>query len=149
MDVIRGLLERLAASWRTMSFNQRAIVATVVVAAGLSAVIFSFWIQSDTMVALYGNLAPEEAAAAIDYVTAQGIEVELSHGGTTILVPSEHVSRLRMELAVEGIGGPRRRLEFGRRRLFGGRSLLLLLRRRLEHLLHLGLRGRGSRSGEQ
>ena len=61
MEAMRQMLERLGQAWRAMSFNQRAIVGTVVAASVLSVIIFSVWLNSDTMVVLYSGLDPDEA----------------------------------------------------------------------------------------
>lgn len=105
MELFRSLLDRSQTAWTAMSFNQRAILGIVVGAGVLSLVLFSVWLQSDSMVVLYSNLPPEEAAVAMDYLTRQGVKVEVQGGGTTILVPAQDVDRLRMAMILEGIGG--------------------------------------------
>lgn len=104
MEGIQGGLGRLREAWGGLSFNQRAIVGLIAGATVLSALIFSVWLRSDSMVVLYSGLGPEDASQAVELLGQRGVKTELRAGGSTILVPSQDVDRMRMELAVEGVG---------------------------------------------
>lgn len=56
-----------------------------------------------TMVPLFTDLTLEDAAAIVNQVEAQNIDYELGVNGTTVLVPTENVHRLRMTLAEAGL----------------------------------------------
>lgn len=94
-----GLGER----YGRFSFNQKVLLGAVLAAAIVSVAVFAVWLQKDEQAVLFTNLAPEDAALALDELAKQDVKCELTNGGTTILVPEPDVHRLRVELASRGI----------------------------------------------
>lgn len=103
MDGIKQVLDRLGEWFGRFSFNQKVLLSAVLVAAVVSVVIFSLWLQNEEKAVLFTNLAPEDAALALEELTKLDIEPDLTNGGTTILVPQDVVHRLRVDLASKGI----------------------------------------------
>lgn len=103
MDGIKQLLDRLGERLGRFSFNQKVLLGAVVVAALISAAVFTVWLQRDEKAVLFTNLAPEDAALALEELSKQDVPADLANGGTTILVPEPEVHRLRVELASRGI----------------------------------------------
>ena len=54
---------------------------------------------SPTMVPLFADLSPQDAAAVVKEIEAQNVPYELKADGSGILVPKDDVARLRMRLA--------------------------------------------------
>lgn len=58
---------------------------------------------NDRMALLYSDLDPREAGQIVDALERQHIPNQLGGGGTSILVPSDQVMRMRVSLAKEGL----------------------------------------------
>jgi flagellar M-ring protein FliF len=87
----------------TLSFNQKVMLSVVALAAAISVITFSTWLQRDSMAVLFTNLSPEDAQVALEELAKQNVKAELTNGGTTIMVPEPDVSRLRVDLAAKGV----------------------------------------------
>ena len=103
MDPLKQLLDRLKHTLEGFSFNQKAILFTIVVGLTVSLVAFSAWLRSDSMVVLYSGLPTDEASEVVDLLSKSGTKVELHDGGSTILVPSSDVDHLRLEVSGKGL----------------------------------------------
>jgi len=100
---MRQQLENLKTLTARFTFNQKILMGVILGAAVLSIVIFSVWLRSEEKTVLFTNLSPEDASLAIDELTKQNVEAELTNGGTTIMVPEGVVHRLRVDLSAKGI----------------------------------------------
>lgn len=58
---------------------------------------------NDRMALLYADLDPREAGQIVDSLERQHIQTQLGAGGTSILVPEDQVTRMRVSLAKEGL----------------------------------------------
>ncbi|MHC4069357.1 MAG: flagellar basal-body MS-ring/collar protein FliF [Planctomycetota bacterium] len=98
-----NFFQKIAVIWQNVSLVQRAlliaIVLTVVTVSGL----LVHWARRPDMGLLYSGLDVEEAAKIVEKIGEKGIVYKLSNGGTTIYVPREKVSELRLEMATEGL----------------------------------------------
>ena len=103
MDGIKQVLDRVGERIGRFSFNQKVLLGAMLSAALISIVIFSLWLQREEQAVLFTNLAPEDAALALEELGKQDIDADLANGGTTILVPESEVHRLRVDLAAKGI----------------------------------------------
>ncbi|MDC3416398.1 flagellar basal-body MS-ring/collar protein FliF [Aquibacillus salsiterrae] len=63
----------------------------------------SFLLNTSSMVPLYNNLSLQEVGQIKAELDTRGVDYELSSGGTTIMVPSEQVNTLLVDLAAQGI----------------------------------------------
>jgi flagellar M-ring protein FliF len=79
------------------------VLGAVATASIISVTVFSLWLQKEDLTVLFTNLSPEDASVALDELSKQDITAELTNGGTTIMVPSNLVHRLRVDLAAKGI----------------------------------------------
>lgn len=61
--------------------------------------------QGGPMDVLYSGLEQQDAAEIVANLDQQGVPYQLEAGGSIIRVPSSDVSRLRLQLAGEGLGG--------------------------------------------
>ncbi len=103
MDFLRRLQQQLAQIWQQMSLVQR--VALVLLGALSLAVVIGvgFWSARTEYRVLFSGLSAEDAGAVTNSLQTQGVPFRLEAGGTTILVPVDRVSQLRLTLAVEGL----------------------------------------------
>lgn len=89
--------------WKKLGLNQRVslVVAALAVAGGLIAVVI--WSQRPDLQLLYARLGEKDTAAVVSYLQSQNIAHQVTAGGTAVMVPSNQVYKLRMDLAGKGI----------------------------------------------
>ena len=94
---------QLAAIWQQLGLSQRisVVMATVMVLAGLAAV--AFWSSRVDYSLLYGKLDEGEASKVIAALDEAKVPYQISRGGGSILVPSDKVYQVRMQMAGKGI----------------------------------------------
>jgi len=97
------LSKQLVAIWKQLGLNQRIsiVIAGLIVLGGLVAV--SVWSTRTEYALLYGRLEDAESAKVIAALDDAKVPYRISRGGGTILVPSEKVHVMRMQLAAKGI----------------------------------------------
>jgi len=96
-------LHKIVLVWQKVSLVQRALLAAVLLAAGLTAALLIHWARTPDLRMLYQDLPPAEAAKVVEKIGEKGIAYELRDGGTTVYVPKEQVYSLRLDLAKEGL----------------------------------------------
>jgi flagellar M-ring protein FliF len=96
MDQIKRLLESL--TWKQML---SLALAGAAVLGALTAL--SRWNRERDFRPLYGSLSQEDAAAVLAKVRENGSEFRLSDNGSVLLVPSERVAELRLQMAAAGL----------------------------------------------
>ena len=96
MDQFRKLLKSLSLPQRITL----AIAAAVVLAGIVS---FTHWNKERDFKPLYSSLSAEDAGAVVAKLRESGVEYRLHDGDSTILVPSEKVAELRLQMATAGI----------------------------------------------
>jgi flagellar M-ring protein FliF len=87
------------------SLSWRQILSILVVAGGVIAGLTALtrWNRERDFRPLYSSLSAEDAAAVLTKVRESGTEVRLADNGSTVLVPSEKVAELRLQLAAAGV----------------------------------------------
>lgn len=100
---MKNFAQSLLDLWKQLGLNQRVslVVAAIAVAGGLVGVVL--WSQRPDMQLLYARMGEKDAAAVISYLQSQNIPHQVSAGGTTVMVPSDKVYKLRMDLASKGL----------------------------------------------
>lgn len=66
-------------------------------------VALAFYYSSDEYGVLFSNLKAEDAQAIVEKLKASNVSYKLSNGGTTISVPANRVSELRLQMASAGL----------------------------------------------
>lgn len=96
MDALQKLLAKL-------TLRQRLSIggAAAIVAAGLF--LFVRWNAERNFQPLFSSLSAEDAGHITTRLRERGIEFRLAESGNRVLVPSERVAELRLDLAGEGI----------------------------------------------
>lgn len=97
--------QKIGAIWQNVNIVQRALLLSIVfvfIGVGVSLV---YWAKRPDMRVLYSGLEAGEAAKITDKISEKNIVYELGSGGTTIYVPGEHVTQLRLDMAKDGLPG--------------------------------------------
>jgi flagellar M-ring protein FliF len=97
------IARQLGAIWQQLGVSQRISVvsATAIVLAGL--VGLAIWSSRVDYSLLYGKLDEGEASKVIAALDEAKVPYQISRGGGSILVPSDKVYQLRMQMAGKGI----------------------------------------------
>jgi len=100
---MNNFAKSLVALWKELGLNQRVslIVAALAVIGGLIAVVL--WSRRPDMQLLYARMSEKDAAAVISHLQTLNIPHQITSGGTAVMVPSDHVYKLRMDLASKGL----------------------------------------------
>ncbi|MGN6671466.1 MAG: flagellar basal-body MS-ring/collar protein FliF [Candidatus Nucleicultricaceae bacterium] len=80
-----------------------AVLASIILGVAGGFFYFVNVITKPEMSLLYAELDLSDAGKIVSQIESQGIPVELRGGGTQIFVPVENVTRLRMEMAEQGL----------------------------------------------
>lgn len=101
MDFLRRLLQQLAAFWtQQLGLGGRLLLSAAMVLAVAAVGYVIYTSQQVEYSPLPYELTPDEAAAITQRLDQQAVPYRLERGGARILVPSDRVARVRMDLAV-------------------------------------------------
>ncbi|WP_409253697.1 flagellar basal-body MS-ring/collar protein FliF [Bacillus sp. SCS-153A] len=95
--------EKLNTFWSGRTKKQKGMYGAAALVIILAIAITGFLSSRTNLVPLYSNLAPSETGSIKENLDGRGIVSEITDGGSTIMVPSEMVDTLKVELAAEGI----------------------------------------------
>lgn len=98
-----NFLQKIMAIWQHVSIVQKALLVSILLAVVLVGGLFTYWAQMPDMKVLYSGLDPEEAGKITDKISEKGILYKLNHSGTTIYVPKQEVTQLRLDMARAGL----------------------------------------------
>ncbi|MFZ5925990.1 MAG: flagellar basal-body MS-ring/collar protein FliF [Acidobacteriota bacterium] len=95
-------MQQLARLWQSLSWKQRATLggALVAVIALLAAAVQ--WNRQRDLRPLFTNLEPEDAGSIVSKLKVANVRYRVSDGGA-VLVPSDRVAELRLEMAAAGL----------------------------------------------
>lgn len=102
-DKIQQYKNQLLQTWQGISRKQKGLIIGSFIGICLLLALVIFWGSRPNYVPIYTNLSPAEAGEIVAAIESRGIPVEISADGRVISVPSEAASRLKVELAAEGI----------------------------------------------
>ncbi|SDJ35224.1 flagellar basal-body MS-ring/collar protein FliF [Billgrantia gudaonensis] len=96
----RGSLERVLAPLRN-----NPLVALLIGGAAFIAIVTALimWAQSPEYRVLYSNLSEADGGRIISELDSRGVPYRFSQGGQALLVPSDQVHALRLQLAEQGL----------------------------------------------
>jgi flagellar M-ring protein FliF len=100
---ITSALGRVTSSIREFTVAQRTLALIGLAVAVVGVVALSMWFSRPQFSPLYTDLAPADASAIVDQLTAQGVKYELTNGGSTVLVPTDKVYDMRLKVAASGM----------------------------------------------
>ncbi len=103
MRFLRQFYEQLRAIYQGMSRPRRLLLLALTGVCLLAIFVVGYLaFQTDYQV-LYSGLSAEDAGAVTAKLQAQNVPFHLNANGSTILVPAERVSQVRIDLAAEGL----------------------------------------------
>ena len=97
------LIEQMSTNLRGLSPGRKLALLSVLAAAIAGAVVVWLWAQRPDLQTLFSNLSSEDAAAVVAKLREAHVAYEFSADGGAILVPSEKVHELRLQLASQGL----------------------------------------------
>ena len=100
---MNNFAKSLLALWGELGLNQRVslIVAFLAVLGGLLAVVL--WSRRPDYQLLYARMSEKDAAAVISHLQTLNVAHQITSGGSAVMVPSDQVYKLRMDLASKGL----------------------------------------------
>src|SRR5437763_16343337 len=102
-DRVTAVLRRIVATFGAFTPGQKAMSVFPVIALAVAGYFFATWASTPTYSPLFNNLAPADASAIVDKLTADGIAYQLTNGGQTIMVPQDQVYAERIKLSGAGL----------------------------------------------
>lgn len=96
------LLGQLSLFWKNQTPVQRIVLITLVVAAAIMVPVLISWAGSTDYVVAYSSLSEEDAGEIVQKLSESNIDYQLK-GTTTIMVPSDKVYEVRLQMAREGL----------------------------------------------
>src|SRR3954470_20900049 len=101
-DQIVARLTSLQRSFASFTAGQKTIAVIGALALVLGGFMVFRWASAPSYAPLFTNMAPADASAVVDKLTAAGTPYQLTDGGTTVLVPEIDVYGSRFKLSGEG-----------------------------------------------
>lgn len=95
--------QQLAGIWKQLGLNQRISVVMATLATIVGLVGLAYWSSRVDYALLYGKLDEAEASKVIAALDEAKVPYKISRAGGSILVPSDKVYQLRMQMAGKGI----------------------------------------------
>ncbi|HUD82798.1 MAG TPA: flagellar basal-body MS-ring/collar protein FliF, partial [Candidatus Saccharimonadales bacterium] len=95
--------QQLAGIWKQLGLNQRISVVMATAMTVLGLVGLAYWSSRTDYALLYGKLDEAEAGKVIAALDEAKVPYKVSRAGGSILVPSDKVYQLRMQMAGKGI----------------------------------------------
>ena len=94
---------RWTETWGSYSSKTKWLIGGTFLVTLLLLLFLVFWMSKPNLTPIYSNLTPSEAGEIKGAIEQKGIPVEVSSDGTTISVPKDQASNLKVSLAAEGI----------------------------------------------
>ncbi|MCX7419902.1 MAG: flagellar basal-body MS-ring/collar protein FliF [Planctomycetia bacterium] len=103
MSAWQRFMQQWLQVWQRLSPMGRVSVSGFSAAFLVLVVGVSFWASTTKYAVLTRGISEEEAAAIVQKLDADRVPYELSDGGTTIMVPTDRVLKVRLSLHVAGL----------------------------------------------
>ncbi|MBL62869.1 MAG: flagellar M-ring protein FliF [Opitutae bacterium] len=101
---MNDVLERIKDFWAGTSLGQKLTLGAATLGVVAAAIFFLSYSGGDsTMVPLVRDVDPAEMPKVVEVIEQNQVAYELDPAGTTVSVPKEHASKLRMALASKGM----------------------------------------------
>ncbi|MBU8922777.1 MAG: flagellar M-ring protein FliF [Bacteroidales bacterium] len=96
-------LGRFQGAWDSFSFSQKIVLSGIILAVIISLIVFTAWLRKPSYSVLFSDLDMSSAGEVTQELEQLGVEYKVTRGGTTVLVTSERVAELRVNLASSGV----------------------------------------------
>ena len=100
--MIQSLWDQATRFWSERTLAQRILFGGVAVCVVLAFALMIMWLNRPDYKVLFSKLAQDDAARVVETLKAGKIPFQIEDGGTTVLVPADQVSELRLRVAGEG-----------------------------------------------
>ncbi|MBO93377.1 MAG: flagellar M-ring protein FliF [Opitutales bacterium] len=101
---MNDVLERIKEFWSGTSLGQKVTLGLATLGVVVAAIAFlSYSSGGSSLVPLVRDVAPDEMPKVVKVIEDSQVEYEIDPSGTTVSVPQEHASKLRMALASKGM----------------------------------------------
>ncbi|MFH5824902.1 flagellar basal-body MS-ring/collar protein FliF [Georgenia sp. AZ-5] len=100
---IKGALTRLTGAVRDFTVAQRTIALIGLAVLGLGVAALVTLTSRPTYTPLYSGLSAADASTIVEQLRTDAVPYELTDGGSTVLVPEEHVYDQRLKAASAGL----------------------------------------------
>jgi len=97
------VISKFSESFKSLPQNKKITLAMASVLLLGGVVILFSWLSKPNYQILYSRLTSEDAGAIIANLKEEKIPYQLKQGGSTILVPEDHVHELRLQLATNKV----------------------------------------------
>ena len=87
----------------SMSLKQRISLGVAALGVAVALFLAARWNKERDFKPVYSNLSQEDAAAVVAKVREGGTEFRLTDNGSTVLLPSDKVAEMRLQLAAAGV----------------------------------------------
>src|SRR5687768_6126320 len=104
-DRVPAPLRKVSDSFNSFTSGQKAVTIAAVVALVIGGYFFATWASKPSYSNLFSNLSSKDASAIVESLQKSGTDYDLADGGQTILVPTDQVYDLRLQLSGEGLPG--------------------------------------------
>ncbi|PPK66477.1 flagellar basal-body MS-ring/collar protein FliF [Actinokineospora auranticolor] len=102
-DRIMVLLRRVGSGFKAFSVGQKAVVVAGVLVAVIGVWVYFSFVSTTSYSPLFSNLATKDASAITDELTTKGVSYELADSGATVMVPTDQLYQLRLDMAAAGL----------------------------------------------
>jgi flagellar M-ring protein FliF len=102
-ESFKNYTNQIKTYWTSRTRKQKAGMGAVLLCSIIIISAAVFFMTKTPMAPLYKNLSPSETGSIKENLDGRGVPSQITEGGTAILVPSEQVDTLKVELAAEGI----------------------------------------------
>lgn len=103
MPNIFEVLSKFGESFKSLPQNRKITLILMLFLLLTGAVFLFNWLSKPNYQILYSRLSSEDAGAIVANLKEEKISYQLKHGGSTILVPEDHLHELRLQLATNKV----------------------------------------------
>jgi flagellar M-ring protein FliF len=100
---LRNMFTELGTRIRSFSIAQRTLAILAVAVLVLGTVALVSWLNKPSYTPLFTGLAAADASGVVNQLQADGVQYQLTDGGSTILVPQSQVYAERLKAASAGL----------------------------------------------
>lgn len=102
-DRIVAILRRFADGFRAFTLGQKIVLFASIIGVVAGVLIYLNVSSKPTYAPLFTNLAPQDASAIVDKLSASGTSYQLADAGQTVMVPQADVYSLRLQMSSAGL----------------------------------------------
>jgi flagellar M-ring protein FliF len=102
-DRLPAPVRRITDTFKSFTPGQKAVTIFAVIAILVGGYFFATWAAKPSYAILFNNLSTKDASAIVESLQKAGSKYELANEGQTIMVPSDQVNALRLQLSGEGL----------------------------------------------